>query len=306
MARYVFGRLLQAAVVLWLLTVIVFAISRISGSPVDLLVPIGAGPETRERLVEQYGLDRPLPVQYATFLGDAVQGAFGRSIRFQAPALELVLDRLPATLKLAGAALLLAIIVGIPLGMLGALAHGRRGDYAVTSLLTLGQATPSFWLGILLILYVGVKLRWLPIAGDQGLESLIMPAIALSIVPLVSIARLTRSSMIGVLRHDYVRTARAKGLRRSRVLFRHVAPNGLIPVVTIVGISLAELISGAVITEQIFSWPGIGRLAVESINARDFPVVQAVTLVAAAGVVLASLIVDLVYLMLDPRIRDSL
>jgi peptide/nickel transport system permease protein len=306
MARYVFGRLLQAAVVLWLLTVIVFAISRISGSPVDLLVPIGAGPETRERLVEQYGLDRPLPVQYATFLGNAVQGDFGRSIRFQAPALELVLDRLPATLKLAGAALLLAIIVGIPLGMLGALAHGRRGDYAVTSLLTLGQATPSFWLGILLILYVGVKLRWLPIAGDQGLESLIMPAIALSIVPLVSIARLTRSSMIGVLRHDYVRTARAKGLRRSRVLFRHVAPNGLIPVVTIVGISLAELISGAVITEQIFSWPGIGRLAVESINARDFPVVQAVTLVAAAGVVLASLIVDLVYLMLDPRIRDSL
>jgi peptide/nickel transport system permease protein len=306
MTRYVLGRLLQAAVVLWLLTVIVFAISRISGSPVDLLVPIGAGPETRERLVEQYGLDRPLPIQYATFLGDAVQGDFGRSIRFQAPALELVLDRLPATLKLAGAALLLAIIVGIPLGMLGALAHGRRGDYAVTSLLTLGQATPSFWLGILLILYLGVELRWLPIAGDQGLTSLIMPAMALSIVPLVSIARLTRSSMIGVLRHDYVRTARAKGLRRSRVLFRHVAPNGLIPVVTIVGISLAELVSGAVITEQIFSWPGIGRLAVESINARDFPVVQAVTLVAAAGVVLASLIVDLVYLMLDPRIRDSL
>jgi peptide/nickel transport system permease protein len=306
MARYVSGRLLQAAVVLWLLTVIVFAISRISGSPVDLLVPIGAGPETRERLVEQYGLDRPLPIQYATFLGNAVQGDFGRSIRFQAPALELVLDRLPATLKLAGAALLLAIIIGIPLGMLGALAHGRRRDYVVTSLLTLGQATPSFWLGILLILYLGVKLRWLPIAGDQGLESLIMPAMALSIVPLVSIARLTRSSMIGVLRQDYVRTARAKGLRRSRVLFRHVAPNGLIPVVTIVGISLAELVSGAVITEQIFSWPGVGRLAVESINARDFPVVQAVTLVAAAGVVLASLIVDLVYLMLDPRIRDSL
>jgi peptide/nickel transport system permease protein len=304
--RYVLGRLLQAAVVLWLLTVIVFAVSRVSGSPVDLLVPLGAGPETRERLIEQYGLDRPLPIQYATFLGNAVQGDFGQSIRFQAPALGLVLHRLPATLKLAAAALLLAIVVGVPLGMLGALAHGRRGDYAVTSLLTLGQATPSFWLGILLILYVGVKLRWLPIAGDQGLESLIMPAVALSVVPLVSIARLTRSSMIGVLRHDYVRTARAKGLRRSRVLLRHVAPNGLIPVVTIIGISLAELVSGAVITEQIFSWPGIGRLAVESINARDFPVVQAVTLVAAAGVVLASLLVDLVYFALDPRIRDSL
>ena len=305
MTRYVLGRLLQAAVVLWLLTVIVFAVSRISGSPVDLLVPLGAGPETRQRLIEEHGLDRPLLAQYATFLGNAFQGDFGRSIRFQAPALELVLDRLPATLKLAAAALLLAVVLGIPLGMLGALSHGRRGDYIVTGFLTLGQATPSFWLGILLILFVGVKLRWLPIAGDQGLESLIMPAVALSIVPLVSVARLTRSSMIAVLRLDYVRTARAKGMRRSRVLARHVAPNGLIPVITIIGISLAELVSGAVITEQIFSWPGVGRLAVESINARDFAVVQAVTLVAAAGVVLANLLVDLAYFVLDPRIRDS-
>lgn len=306
MARYAIGRLLQAVLVLWLLTVIVFAISRISGSPVDLIVPLGAGPETRERLVEEFGLDRPLPIQYAKFLGNALQGDFGQSIRFQAPALELVLGRLPATLKLAAAALLLAIVVGIPLGMLGAVAHGRRADHVVTGLLTIGQATPSFWLGILLILFLGVKLRLLPIAGDQGLESLIMPAVALSIVPLVTIARLTRSSMIGVLREDYIRTARAKGLRRPRVLYRHAAPNGLIPVVTIIGISLAELVSGAVITEQIFSWPGIGRLAVESINARDFPVVQTVTIVAATGVVLTNLLVDLVQIATDPRIRDNL
>jgi peptide/nickel transport system permease protein len=305
-ARYAIGRLLQAVLVLWLLTVIVFAISRLSGSPVDLIVPLGAGPETRERLIEEFGLDEPLPTQYAKFLGNAVEGDFGQSIRFQAPALELVLDRLPATLKLAGAALLLAVLVGLPLGLLGALTYGRRGDHAVTALLTLGQATPSFWLGILLILFLGVELRWLPIAGDQGFESLIMPAIALSIVPLVSIARLTRSSMIGVLRQDYIRTARSKGLRSRRVIYRHALPNGLIPVVTVVGISLAELVSGAVITEQIFSWPGIGRLAVESINARDFPVVQAVTLVAAAGVVLTSVVVDFVYLALDPRIRESL
>src|SRR5919106_3124422 len=305
MARYLIRRLLQAVVVLWLLTVIVFAISRLSGSPVDLIVPLGAGPETRERLIEEFGLDEPLPTQYAKFLGNAVQGDFGQSIRFQAPALELVLDRLPATLKLAAAALVLAILVGIPLGLLGALMYRRRGDHAVTAFLTLGQATPSFWLGILLILFLGVELRWLPIAGDQGFESLIMPAVALSIVPLVSIARLTRSSMIGVLRQDYIRTARSKGLRRRRVIYRHALPNGLIPVVTIIGISLAELVSGAVITEQIFSWPGIGRLAVESINARGFPVVQAVTLVAAAGVVLTSVIVDLVYLALDPRIRES-
>ena len=306
MARYAIGRLLQAVLVLWLLTVIVFAISRISGSPVDLIVPLGAGPETRERLIEEFGLDQPLYVQYVKFLGNALQGDFGQSIRFQAPALELVLDRLPATLKLAGAALLLAIVVGIPLGMLGAVAHGRRADHVVTAFLTVGQATPSFWLGILLILFLGVKLGLLPIAGDQGFESLIMPAVALSIVPLVTVARLTRSSMIGVLREDYVRTARAKGLRRRRVLYRHAAPNGLMPVVTIVGISLAELVSGAVITEQVFSWPGIGRLAVESINARDFPVVQAVTIVAATGIVLSSLLVDFVQIATDPRVRDDL
>jgi peptide/nickel transport system permease protein len=287
-------------------TVIVFAISRLSGSPVDLIVPLGAGPETRERLIEEFGLDEPLPIQYLKFVGNAVQGDFGQSIRFQAPARELVLDRLPATLKLAAAALLLATVVGVPLGVLGAIMYGRRSDHAVTAVLTLGQATPSFWLAILLILILGVELRWLPIAGDQGVESLIMPAVALSIVPLVSIARLTRSSMIGVLRQDYIRTAHSKGLRRRRVLYRHAVPNGLIPVVTIVGISLAELVSGAVITEQIFSWPGVGRLAVESINARDFPVVQAVTLVAAAAVVLTSVLVDLVYIALDPRIRDSL
>ncbi len=306
MARYAIGRLLQAVLVLWLLTVIVFAISRISGSPVDLIVPLGAGPETRERLIEEFGLDQPLHVQYVKFLGNALQGDFGQSIRFQAPALELVLDRLPATLKLAGAALLLAIVVGIPLGMLGAVAHGRRADHVVTAFLTVGQATPSFWLGILLILFLGVKLGLLPIAGDQGFESLIMPAVALSIVPLVTVARLTRSSMIGVLREDYVRTARAKGLRSRRVLYRHAAPNGLMPVVTIVGISLAELVSGAVITEQVFSWPGIGRLAVESINARDFPVVQAVTIVAATGIVLSSLLVDFVQIATDPRVRDDL
>jgi peptide/nickel transport system permease protein len=305
-ARYAIGRLLQAVLVLWLLTVIVFAISRISGSPVDLIVPLGAGPETRERLVEEFGLDQPLHVQYFKFLGNALQGDFGQSIRFQAPALELVLGRLPATLKLAGAALLLAVVVGIPLGMLGAVSHGRRADHVVTGFLTVGQATPSFWLGILLILFLGVKLRLLPIAGDQGFESLIMPAVALSIVPLVTVAKLTRSSMIGVLREDYIRTARAKGLHGRRVLYRHAAPNGLMPVVTIIGIGLAELVSGAVITEQVFSWPGVGRLAVESINARDFPVVQAVTIVAATGIVLASLLVDFVQIATDPRVRDNL
>ncbi len=305
MTRYIIRRLLQSVVVLWLLTVIVFGISRLSGSPADLLTPMGAGPETRERIVRDLGLDQPLPVQYGKFVANAVQGDFGVSIRFRAPAMDLVLDRMPATLKLAFAALAIAIVVGIPLGTLAALHQGKLTDYAVITTLTLGQATPSFWLGILMILWFGVELGWLPIAGDAGLKSLIMPAVALSIVPLVSIARLTRSSVIGVLPEDYVRTARAKGLRRQRIVLRHVLPNGLIPVVTLMGVSLGELVSGAVITEQIFAWPGIGRLAIESINARDFPVVQAVTLIAAAGIVLANLLVDFLYFFLDPRIRDS-
>ncbi len=305
MTRYMIRRLLQSVVVLWLLTVIVFGISRLSGSPADLMTPMGAGPETRERIVRDLGLDQPLLVQYGKFVANAVQGDFGVSIRFRAPAMDLVLDRMPATLKLAFAALVIATVVGIPLGTLAALHHGRLTDYAVITTLTVGQATPSFWLGILMILWFGVSLGWLPIAGDAGLESLIMPAVALSIVPLVSIARLTRSSLIGVLPEDYVRTARAKGLRRQRILARHVLPNGLIPVVTLMGVSLGELVSGAVITEQIFAWPGIGRLAIESINARDFPVVQAVTLIAATGIVFANLLVDFLYFFLDPRIRDS-
>jgi peptide/nickel transport system permease protein len=305
-ARYLIRRLLQSLVVLWLVTVIVFAIARLSGNPADLMTPMGAGPETRERIVRDLGLDQPLPVQYGKFVLNAAQGDFGTSIRFRAPALELVLDRLPATLKLAFAALLLATAVGIPLGVIAALRHRRAADYAVIGVLTVGQATPSFWLGILMILWFGVELGWLPIAGDEGFESLIMPAVALSVIPLVSIARLTRSSVVGILPEDYVRTARAKGLRRSRVIGRHVLPNALIPVVTLMGISLGELVSGAVITEQIFAWPGIGRLAVESINARDYPVVQAVTLVAAAGIVFANLVVDVLYFLLDPRIREGL
>lgn len=303
MTRYVLRRLGQAAVVLLLITVIVFGVSRLSGSPVDLLLPQGAGPEQRAALTEELGLDRPLVIQYGTFLFDAVRGDFGDSTRFQAPALQLVLDRLPATIQLALVALGLALVVGLPLGTLAALRHGRPTDYAATTLLTLGQASPSFWVGILLILAFGVKLKLLPFSGIQGPESIVLPAVTLSIVPLVNIARVTRSSVLGVLPEDYVRTARAKGLRRHTVVLRHVVRNGLIPVVTIAGIVLGQALSGAVITEQIFSWPGVGALAIESIEARDYAVVQAVTMVAAVFVVGLNLLVDLSYFALDPRIR---
>jgi peptide/nickel transport system permease protein len=303
MRRYAARRLLQAGAVLVLLTLVVFGISRLSGSPVDLLLPQGAGPEQRAVLVQQLGLDRSLPEQYWTFLSHAVQGDFGQSVRFQAPAMELVLDRLPATIELALAALGLAIVVGVPLGTLAALRQGRPSDYVATTLLTIGQAAPSFWVGILLILVVGVKLGALPFTGNDGVQSLILPAVTLSLVPLVSIARVTRSSVLGVLPQDYVRTARAKGLRGPAVVTRHVVRNGLIPVVTVGGIVLGQALSGAVITEQIFSWPGIGSLAIQAIQARDYAVVQAVTLVAAVFVVALNLLVDFSYFLLDPRVR---
>lgn len=303
MAGYVARRVAQAALVLWLLTLTVFLVARLSGNPVDLLLPEGATPEQRRGLVEDLGLDRSLPHQYLEFLSGALRGDFGTSIRFQAPAMQLVLERLPASAELAAAALALAVLIGIPLGTLAALAHGRTGDHVVSTLLTFGQAVPSFWLGVLLISIFGVSLGVLPIGGKSGLSSLVLPALTLSVVPLVTLARLTRSSVLGVLPNDYVRTGRAKGLRRLTVIRRYVLRNALVPVVTVAGILMAELISGAVITEQIFAWPGVGRLAVESINARDFPVVQAVTLVSAAFVVTITLLVDLLYLLLDPRIR---
>lgn len=305
MTRYILRRFLQAVGVLWLLTVIVFGIARLSGDPVDLMLPQGATKAQRTQMIHELGLDRTLPVQYWTFVSNAAHGDFGESVRFHAPAMRLVLDHMPATIELAAASFVLAILIGIPVGVLGALREGRPLDHVLTSLVTLGQATPSFWLGILLILYFGVRLELLPIGGRSGFASLIMPAVTLSVIPLVAVARLTRSSVIGILPEDYVRTARAKGLRRRSVLGRHVLRNGLLPVVTVAGISMAELLSGAVITEQVFAWPGIGRLSIESINARDFPVVQAVTLITSAIVVFLSLAVDLSYFLLDPRIRDA-
>jgi len=296
---------LQSIIVIILLTMIVFVIARLSGNPVDLMLPMGASESQRTQLIQELGLDQPLPVQYVKFIGRAVQGDFGQSLRFRAPAMELVLEKLPATAKLALTSLLLAIAAGIPLGILAAIRYRRAGDYIVTTGVTLGQAMPSFWLGIMLILIFGVQLGWLPVSGDEGLSSLILPAITLSIVPLVTIAKVTRSSMIGTLPQDFVRTAESKGLPWGNVVRRHALRNALIPVVTVIGVLLGGLLSGAVITEQIFAWPGIGSLTIQSINARDFPVVQAVTLITSTIIVGANLLVDLSYSLLDPRIRRS-
>ena len=305
MVRYVARRLLQAAVVLALVTVLVFLIARISGNPVDVMVPIGAPASLRRQITHQMGLDQPLPVQFLRFVGGAVHGDFGMSTRFQEPAMQLVLEHLPNTIELALAATLLAMVVGVPLGVVAALRRGGAVDAAIGVVSTFGQAVPSFWLGILLILLFGVRLGWLPVAGQSGPASLIMPAVSLAVIPLVSILRLSRSSVIEVLQRDFVRTARAKGLRRLAVIGRHVLPNGLASVIAFTGILIGGLLGGAVITEQIFAWPGVGQLAIQSIEARDYAVVQALTVLTATMVVVMNLLADLAHLAIDPRVRAS-
>lgn len=303
MIRYIINRVGQGVIVLFLVATVVFVISRLSGNPVNQMLPDNATDEMRTALTEQLGLDQPILVQFWVFISNAVQGDFGMSHRFRMPAMELVLSRLGDTLELAGAGMLIAIVVGIAIGVISALRQQKFIDHLLGLIITAMQSVPSFWIGILLILVVGVSFRLLPFTGNNGIESLILPAITLSIVPTVAIARVTRTSVIDTLSKDYIVTARAKGLRGGTIVMHHVLRNSFIPVLTIGGIMFAEAIGGAVITEQLFAWPGIGSLAVEAINVRDYSVLQAVTIVIAFFVVVVSIIVDLFYRVVDPRVK---
>lgn len=303
MRRYVLRRVLQAVVVLAGISVLIFAVARLSGNPVDLMLPMDAPRETRVRLMQEMGLDASLPVQYIRFLNSALHGDFGTSIRFRQPAFGLVLERAPATAELALASLAFGALIGIMLGVVAAVRYRSWPDTVVLGATSIGQSLPAFWVGILLALYFGVKLGWLPVSGREGLSSLVLPALSLGLLPVVSISRLTRSSMVDVLRQDFVRTARAKGLVESAVVYRHALRNGLLPVVTLLGLQLGALLSGAVITEQVFAWPGIGRLAIDAIQNRDYPIVQAAALVGSTFIVAINLLVDFLYTWLDPRIR---
>jgi peptide/nickel transport system permease protein len=296
-------RLLSAIIVIIGVTAIIFIISRLSGDPVDLMLGLEATPESRAALRHALGLDQPIHIQYLIFLVNAFKGDFGVSIRHGVPAMQLVLERLPNTLVLTLATIGLAVAVAIPIGIVSALKHNTVIDYAGMVFTFVGQSIPSFWLGILLILLLGVRLRVLPISGIGTPAHIVMPAITLSSFMLASLARLTRSSMLETLNRDYIRTAKAKGLKYSTVIIRHALRTALIPVVTVLGLQFAGLMGGAVITEQIFAYPGVGWLAIAAIYARDFPVVQAVVFVVSVIVVLANLIVDVVYTYLDPRIR---
>lgn len=306
--RFVFRRLLLAVPVFIGVTLVTFLLMYIvPGDPVAAMVDekmASTDPAAAQRFREKWGLNDPAAVQYAKFLWNATRGDLGLSYRSEQPVLETILERLPATAKLAGAALGIAILIGIPLGILAALRQNTALDSAAIFLATFGVSIPNFWLGLLLIYIVAVELRWLPPSGyGPAFPYLIMPAITLGTGVAAVIARLTRSSMLEVIRQDYVRTARAKGLAERRVIGSHALRNAAIPIVTIVGVQSSGLLSGAVITERVFSWPGVGRLLVDSISARDLPIVQGCVLFIATIFIALNLLVDLSYAWLDPRIR---
>lgn len=303
MGIYIATRFYQAILVLFGVSTIVFLLLHLSGDPAVLLLPQTATPEAIALFRHAHGFDQPLYVQYGRFLTDAIRGNLGTSLKFNQPALGLVLERLPATVELAFAALLIAIMTGIPLGIIAAVKRGSRLDTFTMVISMLGQSIPVFWLGIMMILVFAVKWQIFPPYGRGGITHLILPAISLSTVSAARLARLTRSGMIEVLGQEYIRTARAKGLVDFIVIQRHALKNAMLPIITVLGLDLGALLGGAVITETIFAWPGVGQLAIQSIYSRDYPVVQATVLLVAIGYVAVNLLVDVAYAYLNPRIR---
>jgi peptide/nickel transport system permease protein len=305
MTQYIIRRLLQSSLVILGVVTAVFIITNLTGDPVALMLGEASSAEDMERLREQLGLNEPLYVQYFNFLADAARGDFQDSLRFGGfSSMEIVLDRYPRTIALAMVALLISVTVGLVLGIISAVKRYTIVDNFVMLLALFGQSIPNFWLGIMLILLFAVNLGWLPSQGySLSPEYLILPAITLAAPSLARLTRLTRSGMLDVLAADYVRTARAKGLRERVVVYRHAFKNTAIPLVTVIGLDFGNLLAGAIITEQIFQWDGVGQLLVTSISSRDFPVVQAATFIIAASFVLINLLVDLLYTWLDPRVR---
>jgi peptide/nickel transport system permease protein len=301
--RYIVRRLAQAVLVVVGVSLVVFFVIRLSGDPAFLLLAADATEADRARFAREQGFDRPVYVQYAVFARRAVQGDLGRSLRYRQPALPLVLERLPATMELAFAALAVSLVVAIPAGVISAVRRDTPYDNLTMLGALFGQSMPVFWLGIMLILVFSVRLELLPTSGRGGLEHLILPALTLGLYSTARITRLVRAGMLDVIGQDYIRTAWAKGLPGRGVIFKHALRNTLIPVITIIGLELGTLLGGAVITETIFAWPGLGRLAVTAIFQRDYPVVQAAVLVTALVFVVSNLLVDLLYGWLDPRIR---
>lgn len=304
LATYVQQRLLQAILVVVGLTLVVFFLARLApGDPVDLMLPPDALPEERQAMRESLGLDKPIFTQYTIFLEKAVRGDFGRSLYYKKPVMEIIATYLPRTILLAVVAMVISLVLAIPIGILSALKRDSVFDYVATSIALLGHSLPGYWLGIMMILFLSVNLELLPTSGYETPQHIIMPALTLGVALMAIVMRLTRSGMLDVLNEDYIRTARAKGLANWTVITRHALKNTLIPLVTVVGLQLGSLLSGAVIVETVFAWSGVGLVLVTAIGARDYPLVQAGVLFVSVIFVFTNLLVDLLYAVLDPRIR---
>lgn len=301
--KFLIKNILRIIPVLFIITIIVFVLVRVTGDPVSLMLPETATDEERAALQESLGLNEPLYKQYLVFLGDLVQGDFGDSFRYNQPALNIVLERLPASFSLAVASMIIATLISVPLGILSAIKRNSFIDLFITSASVLGKAMPNFWLGIMLILLLAVNFTIFPVSGTGSVMHLVLPAITLGTGIAAEMTRLIRSSMLEILGQEYIRTARSKGLLEIMVVNKHAFRNALIPVVTIMALQTATLIGGTLITETIFSWPGMGQLLVQAVNLRDMAVVQAATFVIAILVILSNLLADLTYRYLDPRIK---
>jgi peptide/nickel transport system permease protein len=303
LATFLAVRLVRALIAVWLVSTVVFVVMRLSGDPVPLLLPADAPRSEYARVARELGTDRPLPVQYAVFLGHVVQGDFGRSIHFREPAMNVAIGYLPATVELGLTAFALAVLVAVPVGVLSAVRRNTAVDHAAMAVALVGQSAPTFFLGILFILLLSLKAGLLPTSGRGDWTHLVLPAMTLGAFSMASIARLTRSALLEVLRQDYVRTARAKGLREWRVVAKHAFRNAAVPVLTITGLQLGTLLGASVVTETVFAWPGLGRLAIHSIYNRDYPIVQCVVFLSALVFIVINFVIDLTYGLLDPRIR---
>lgn len=303
MGKYLIRRLLQIIPVLFIISFIVFCLVFVAGDPVALMLPEDASQEDIDQLRTSLGLDRPFHIQYFTYMQGLVQGDFGDSFRYNSSALPLVLERLPATLELAIAAMFVAIVIAIPLGIWSATKQNSSLDLLATGGAVLGKAMPNFWLGIMLILLFSVTLGWLPVSGRGTFAHLVLPAITLGTGIAAEMTRLIRSSMLEILNQDYIRTAKSKGIHDFFVVNKHALRNSLIPVVTITALQTSTVVGGTLITETIFSWPGLGQLLIQAVNTRDMAIVQASVFVIAFMVILMNLLADLIYKVLDPRIK---
>ena len=305
MIRFVFSRVLQSLVALAILSVVVFILARATGDPLQLILPMSATPEDYADARRYLGLDRPYVEQYFAFVGRAVTGDFGNSLRARRPVIELIRERLPNSLRLAAFAMGISLAIAFPLGVLAAVKKGTGLDRTAQVIAVLGQSLPTFWVAIVLVEVVAGRLQWLPAGGSEGFASYVLPGFTLGWFVVAGMMRLLRSGMLEVLDSEYVKLARVKGVVEHRVVWIHALKNALIPVVTFAGIYFSILVTTAIVVETVFAWPGLGRLAYEGISSRDFPVIQAVVLTTAAIVAVVNLGVDCLYAVIDPRIRHA-